>query len=170
MKCKLVKSKFGKKYYRVIDNKAHYNKYKTIYNKASKKYYLKNIEEWKIYHKEYDEKYKEEKKKRNRKRYLIKKEYLSNLIKQNNKKHPWLKHFYGARYRCNKENSSGYKYYGGRGIEFNMSKENFEYLWKRDNAYLLFQPSIDRINVNGDYTINNCRFIERGENSRRRFI
>ena len=28
-------------------------------------------------------------------------------------------------------------------------------------------PSLDRINNKGDYTFNNCRFIERRENSRR---
>jgi hypothetical protein len=38
-------------------------------------------------------------------------------------------------------------------------------LWFRDKAYLLKEPSIDRINNDGDYCFKNCQFIEKPENS-----
>lgn len=41
-----------------------------------------------------------------------------------------------------------------------MTVEDFKFLWFRDRAYLMKKPSIDRINSNGHYELNNCRFIE----------
>lgn len=53
---------------------------------------------------------------------------------------------------------------------FKKGRKNFitsidlKYLWYRDKAYLLKKPSIDRIDSKGNYTLNNCRFIELREN------
>jgi hypothetical protein len=39
-----------------------------------------------------------------------------------------------------------------------------KYLWFRDKADLLKNPSIDRIDSTKDYTLDNCQYIERGIN------
>jgi hypothetical protein len=52
-------------------------------------------------------------------------------------------------------------------LKCDLTIEQLKILWKRDNAHKLKWASIDRIDNNGDYTFNNCRFIEIGENARR---
>lgn len=78
---------------------------------------------------------------------------------------PWYNHYYSAKNRCENLNNIGYKYYGGKGIKFLMTLDDFEFLWFRDKAYLMDKPSIDRENSNKDYTLENCQFIELDENS-----
>lgn len=70
------------------------------------------------------------------------------------KRNPWRRAYDGAKHRCSKGK------YASRGIRLKMSIEDFEYLWFRDKAYRMEKPSIDRINSKGDYTLDNCRFIE----------
>lgn len=66
--------------------------------------------------------------------------------------------------RCNNCNIESYKYYGGRGIkvcnEWNNKENGFLnfYNWAIENGYR-DDLSIDRINVNGNYEPNNCRWI-----------
>lgn len=81
-------------------------------------------------------------------------------------KHPWYARWQNARQRCENPKSQSYKYYGARGIRFNLTKDDMEFLWNRD-ASGLKKPSIDRIDGTGDYTRDNCRFIENDENRRR---
>ena len=45
---------------------------------------------------------------------------------------------------------------------------DLEHLWVRDKAFLMESPSIDRIDAAGDYSFENCRYIELAENLRRR--
>lgn len=45
-----------------------------------------------------------------------------------------------------------------------MTIEDFKYLWFRDKAFDMKEPSIDRVNTKGDYILTNCRFIELQEN------
>lgn len=47
-----------------------------------------------------------------------------------------------------------------------ITKEEVKYLWDRDKADKLKAPSIDRIDSSKGYLFENCRFIERSENSR----
>lgn len=67
--------------------------------------------------------------------------------------------------RCYNSNSSCYKEYGGRGIEvcnkWLNSFENF-YDWSMANGYKE-SLTIDRINVNGNYSPDNCRWSEQVE-------
>lgn len=72
---------------------------------------------------------------------------------------PWYSSYNAAKQRC-----KTHKYYQDKGVKFLMSIEDFEFLWKRDRANILKEPSIDRINSNGHYELANCRFIELREN------
>jgi hypothetical protein len=68
--------------------------------------------------------------------------------------------FYHIWHRCNNPNDANYKYYGGRGIKCLITKEEIRQIMERDNYWNLKRPSIDRIDNDGDYTYENCRFIE----------
>lgn len=70
-------------------------------------------------------------------------------------KHPW------ARYWTNSKGRAGKKRW-----EHTLKVADFKRLWFRDNAFNLKSPSIDRIDPSKGYVENNCRFIERSENSR----
>lgn len=76
------------------------------------------------------------------------------------KKYPWMMSYNCAKKRCENKNDVSYRHYGARGIKLLMTKEDFKAIWFRDKAYLLDRPSIDRKNGKGNYTIDNCRFIE----------
>lgn len=80
---------------------------------------------------------------------------------------PWINTWYGINTRCTNKNATGYKYYGGSGIKNLLTKPQIKKLWYRDRAYRLKQPCMDRINPKGNYELNNCRYIERIENSKR---
>ena len=76
--------------------------------------------------------------------------------------------YYNMRQRCVNPSASKYINYGGRGIQCKIKFGELSELWERDKADKLTHPSIDRIDNDGDYTKENCRFIEMSENRKNR--
>lgn len=78
----------------------------------------------------------------------------------------WL----GMRYRCNSKGSRVYKDYGGRGIKVCPQWDDFYEFqeWAISHGYSA-DKSIDRINNDGDYCPENCRWVTmkiQGQNRR----
>ena len=78
--------------------------------------------------------------------------------------------FRSMTYRCYNEDNRVYEYYGGKGVricdEWMESFDNF-YHWAILNGYRE-GLSIDRINVNGNYSPDNCRWVTMKEQTKNR--
>lgn len=83
---------------------------------------------------------------------------------------PFYKLWVSMRARCYNPNNAGYKNYGARNIK--MCDE-----WRQDYLNFLSWASssgyskglhLDRINNNGNYGPNNCRWVTKAENNRNR--
>lgn len=86
------------------------------------------------------------------------------------KSHRWVRFVEWARRRCSDPKSRAYSWYGGRGIRCELLAADAKLLWERDGAAKMARPSLDRIDVDGNYTLENCRFIEFVENRRRQDV
>lgn len=78
--------------------------------------------------------------------------------------------WYQMRYRCNNSNAHNYAHYGGRGIKICPEWEDKE-VFINDMRIPLDGYSLDRIDNDGDYNKNNCRWATWSEqtNNRRAF-
>jgi hypothetical protein len=85
---------------------------------------------------------------------------MKNRYEKLKKSKPWKLTYFTIRTRCNNSNIIQYKNYGGRGIKCLITEEELKKLWFRDKAYKMQRPSIDRIDNDGNYEYNNCRYIE----------
>ena len=65
--------------------------------------------------------------------------------------------------RCNNPKQASYAYYGGRGIKVCDSWLVFESFLRDMGERPTPEHSIDRINVNGPYTLSNCRWATKSE-------
>jgi hypothetical protein len=110
-------------------------------------------------------KIKKDKIKYNKEYYLKNKVKIAKRKQEKHKKYPWKRILQNIQKRCNNKNSENYKWYGGKGIKCKITEEELKFLWFRDKAYNMEKPSIDRKDSNKDYTLDNCRFIERIENT-----
>ena len=163
-------------------DRLYYLNNKDKISKINKKYRIKNKEKIKVwmlnYRKKNKNKISERKKtwynqnikhckEANHRRYIKNKKKYITKNKEWAKQHKWMKHYSSAKQRCINPKNASYKRYGGRGIKFLMTMEDFKFLWFRDKAYLMKKPSIDRIDNDGNYELSNCRFIELSENTRK---
>ena len=97
---------------------------------------------------------------------------MGRKIKHGLSSHPLYRVWAGMKARCYNKNSKIYEYYGRRGIkicnEWINNPTDFIF-WGLKNGYKL-GLDIDRINNNGDYTPDNCRFTTRKININNRGI
>ena len=75
----------------------------------------------------------------------------------------WYRTYWNIRARCRTNPP-----YIKKGIKCLITKEELKKLWFRDKAYLMQKSSIDRIDSEGHYIFNNCRYIELSENCKRK--
>lgn len=90
---------------------------------------------------------------------------LENHTKHNGRHTRLYKIWVGMKNRCNNPNTDCWDNYGGRGIKVcNEWVNNFSEFrdWALDNEYDE-TLTIDRINVNGNYEPNNCRWVTKAK-------
>ena len=52
------------------------------------------------------------------------------------------------------------------GIKNYLNSQDLKFLWFRDKAYLMQKPAIHRIDNTGDYTLENCKYMENSEHDK----
>jgi len=101
-----------------------------------------------------------------RQRYHANKEENAAYRKERRDDRPWAHRHYLAVERCTNPKCASWKYYGAKGIKMEITIDEFEILWIRDNADSMKRPSISRSDHNKNYTVENCCFKEFSEHAR----
>jgi len=121
----------------------------------------------KAYRKEYYRKNRDKMLAVSRERAKAKPEEAKKAVERCRSGKPWYGSWIGAKSRCTNPRNASFQRYGGRGIEFHLSKEDMALLWDRDGAAKMDYPVLDRIDTDGNYTSENCQFIEHRDKCRR---
>ena len=95
---------------------------------------------------------------------------MSRLIKGRTfYKEPWYNSYRGMKSRCYRTKDPSYKYYGGRGIKACDEWLNIENFEKWVNKHPYFEgATLDRIDTDGDYAPDNCRWATMFEQDKNR--
>lgn len=97
----------------------------------------------------------------------VQKAIASKIHKKHGKSdHPLYKCWARIWNRCSNSNAKDFKHYGGRGIKVDARWENFDAFWEDMSPSWKEGLSIERINVDGDYTKLNCRWATQSEQMR----
>lgn len=78
--------------------------------------------------------------------------------------------WHGMICRCRLPSTTGYKYYGGRGISFCSEWATFEGFYKDMGDPPTDLHTLDRINSDGNYEPSNCRWATRAAQQRNRRV
>ena len=70
--------------------------------------------------------------------------------------------------RCKYPKTNGYEFYGGRGIVYDPKWETFTGFFEDMGKRPSKRHQLDRINTDGNYTKENCQWITRSKNQRKK--
>lgn len=76
---------------------------------------------------------------------------------------PWYRTYKRITTRC-----CSHPFYKKMRVKNFLTPKDLEYLWFRDKAYLMKNPTIDRIKSKENYTVKNSRFLELSDNLKHR--
>lgn len=80
--------------------------------------------------------------------------------------HPAYKAYHSAKQRCNYTKDKEWHNYGGRGIKFSLP--SFEVFWEKLGPLWYPGATLDRIDTNGHYELNNVQWATLSQQSRTR--
>jgi len=98
-----------------------------------------------------------------RETYARNREKVIAKVKEYKSKRPWLKTYKNITNRCCADKEH---HYYKKGIKRLIKPDELKTLWFRDKAYEMRCPSIDRIDSSKDYTLANCRYLDKVYNVR----